>query len=57
MFSSLASHPNIDRDTEQILVSETKWSTDPRATSPEAAAAKRKEIAGLIARDTWKIVC
>jgi Reverse transcriptase (RNA-dependent DNA polymerase) len=57
MFSSLASHPNIDRDKEQILVSETISSTDPRATSPEAAAAKRKKIAGLIARNTWKIVC
>jgi Reverse transcriptase (RNA-dependent DNA polymerase) len=38
-------------------MSETISSTDPRATSPEAAAAKRKEIAGLIARNTWKIVC
>jgi hypothetical protein len=57
MFASIASDPNIDRDTEQILVSETISSTDPRATSPEAAAAKRKEMAGLIARNTWKIVC
>jgi hypothetical protein len=57
MFASLASDPNIDRDTERILVSETISSTDPRSLSPEAAAAKRKEIAGLIARNTWKTVC
>jgi hypothetical protein len=57
MFASLASDPNIDRDTERILVSETMSSTDPRSLSPEAAAAKRKEIAGLIARNTCKTVC
>jgi hypothetical protein len=46
---------HVSRDTGQILVSETMSSTDRRALSPEAAAAKRKEIDGLIARNTWKI--
>jgi hypothetical protein len=41
MFASIGSDPNIDRDTGQTLVSETISSTDRRATSPEAAAAKR----------------
>jgi hypothetical protein len=38
-------------------VFEITWSTDPRASSPEVAAAKRKEIAVLIACNTRKIVC
>lgn len=40
----------------EVLITEVLHPADPRCMSEEAKAAKKKEIEGLIRRNTWKVV-
>lgn len=58
MTPGLSAYQNVDSPPPAFVnVSENITASEPRAKSAQAMEAKRKEIAGLISRDTWKIIC
>lgn len=56
MIQFKSNHRLHKRDTQEVLIQEIIHPSDPRSRSPDANAARKKEIDGLVRKGTWKVV-